>query len=74
MALAFDSAVLGRLELRIDLARGTVSAARRGAARAGAASWPADAAGGCEQRWPGGRAAPASVRVTPRREPLDAYA
>jgi hypothetical protein len=73
VALAFDSAVLGRLDLRIDLARGTVSA--RVAAPAGAALELAEEAAGrlrdaLAERT--GRAA--QVHVTPRRDPFDAYA
>ena len=73
VALAFDSAVLGRLDLRIDLARGIVSA--RVDAPAGPALELAEAAAGrlrdalAEKT---GRAA--QVVVTPRRDPFDAYA
>ncbi len=73
VALAFDSAVLGRIDLRVDLARGTVSA--RVAPPAGAASELAEEAAGrlrdalAEKT---GRAA--QVHVTPRRDPFDAYA
>jgi hypothetical protein len=71
--LAFDSEVLGRLDLRIDLARGIVSA--RVDAPPGATLALAEAAAGrlrdalAQQT---GRAA--QVHVAPRREPFDAYA
>jgi len=74
VALAFDSAVLGRLDLRIDLARATVSA-RVDVPPGGAALELAEAAAGrlrdalAAQT---GRAA--QVHVAPRREPFDAYA
>ncbi len=73
VALAFDSAALGRIDLRIDLATGGVQVAVE--APAGRAF---DAADGASERL---RATltdalerPANVRVTPRREPLDLYA
>jgi hypothetical protein len=73
VALAFDSAVLGRIDLRVDLARGNVSA--NVAAPPGAALDLANEAAGrlrdaLAERT--GRAA--QVRVTPRRDPFDAYA
>jgi hypothetical protein len=73
VALAFDSAVLGRIDLRIDLARGTVRA--RVAAPAGEAYALAAAAAerlraALAERT--GRAA--AVQVVPRRDPFDAYA
>jgi hypothetical protein len=73
VALAFDSAVLGRIDLRVDLARGNVSATV--GAPPGAALELATAAAdrlrdALAERT--GRAA--QVRVTPRREPFDAYA
>ena len=73
VALAVDSAVLGRLDLRIDLARGTVSA--RVDVPPGTALELAEAAAGrlrdalAAQT---GRAA--QVQVSPRRDPFDAYA
>jgi hypothetical protein len=73
VALAFDSAVLGRLDLRIDLARGIVSA--RVDVPPGATLELAEAAAGrlrdalAAQT---GRAA--QVHVSPRHEPFDAYA
>jgi hypothetical protein len=73
VALSFDSAVLGRLDLRVDLARGIVSAGIT--APPGAALELATAAAG---RLEGALAEKtrraARVRVTPRREPFDAYA
>jgi hypothetical protein len=73
VALEFDSDVLGRLDLRIDLARGTVSAAV--AAPPGAALELATAAA---DRLEGALAAKtgraAQVRVSARRDPFDAYA
>jgi hypothetical protein len=73
VALAFDSAVLGRLDLRIDLARGIVSA--RVDAPAGATLELAEEAAGRLRDALGaktGRAA--QVTVAPRRDPFDAYA
>jgi hypothetical protein len=73
VALSFDSPALGRLDLRIDLATGGVQAAI--AAPAGRAYEAADA--GTERlraRLTEATGRPASVRVTPRREPLDLYA
>jgi hypothetical protein len=73
VALAFDSAVLGRLDLRVDLARGTVSASI--AAPPGPAFELATEAAGRLQdalRERTGRAA--QVRVTSRRDPVDTYA
>jgi hypothetical protein len=73
VALAFDSAVLGRLDLRIDLARGNVSASV--AAPPGAAFDLATAAAGRLQDALAERTGRAAqVRVTPRRDPFDAYA
>ncbi len=73
VSLAFHSPALGRLDLRIDLASGAVQVGVE--APAGRAF---DAAEGGAERL---RATlvetldrPASVRVTPRREPLDVYA
>jgi hypothetical protein len=73
VALAFESAVLGRLDLRIDLARATVSA--RVTTPPGATVELAEAAAErlrsalAEQT---GRAA--QVTVAARRDPFDAYA
>jgi hypothetical protein len=73
VALAFDSAVLGRIDLRVDLARGIVSAS------IGAPSGPAyelatEAAGRLQDALAGRTGRAAQVRVTPRRDPFDAYA
>jgi hypothetical protein len=73
VALAFDSTVLGRLDLRIDLTRGTVSAAVE-APRGAALELATDAAGQLENILAERTGRAASVRVTPRREPFDAYA
>ena len=73
VALAFDSAVLGRLDLRIDLARGTVSAAVETPAGA-SHDLALAAAERLEHALAEATARPATVRVTPRREPFDAYA
>jgi hypothetical protein len=73
LTLAFDSAVLGRIDLRIDLARGSVVTAV--AAPAGGAFELATAAAARLQdalAQSTGRVA--QVRVTSRREPFDAYA
>jgi hypothetical protein len=73
VALSFDSAVLGRLDLRVDLARGTVSAsiaAPRGPAFALATA----AASRLEDALAEKTGRVAQVRVSPRREPFDAYA
>jgi flagellar hook-length control protein FliK len=73
VSLAFDSAALGRLDLRIDLTRGIVSA--RVDAPPGAALELAEQAAGrlrdalAEKT---GRAA--QVTILPRRDPFDAYA
>ena len=73
VSLAFDSAVLGRLDLRLDLARGTVSASV--AAPPGAAfDLATDAAGRLQDALAERTGRAAQVRVTPRREPLDTYA
>jgi hypothetical protein len=73
VALAFDSPALGRLDLRIDLAARAVSVGVEAAA-----GQAFEAADGAAERL---RATleealerPVSVRVTPRREPLDVYA
>jgi len=73
VALSFDSAVLGRLDLRIDLARGTVIAGV--AAPPGVALDLAMAAAGqLENTLAEKTGQAAQVRVTPRRDPFDAYA
>jgi hypothetical protein len=73
VALAFDSAVLGRLDLRVDLARGTVSAGV--AAPPGAAlDLATEAAGRLQDALAERTGRAAQVRVTPRRDPFDAYA
>jgi hypothetical protein len=73
VALAFDSAVLGRLDLRIDLARGIVSA--RVDVPAGTAQALAEeAAGTLRDALAGKTGRAAQVTVVPRREPFDAYA
>jgi hypothetical protein len=73
VSLAFHSPALGRIDLRIDLASGAIQVEVE--APAGRAYEAADAS---SERL---RASleetlerPASVRVTPRREPLDVYA
>jgi hypothetical protein len=73
VSLAFDSAVLGRLDLRIDLARGIVSA---GIAAAPGAPFElaTSAAGRLESALSAKTGRAARVRVMPRREPFDAYA
>ena len=73
VSLAFDSAVLGRLDLRVDLARGNLSASV--AAPPGAAfDLAAEAAGRLQHALGERTGRAAQVRVTPRREPLDTYA
>jgi hypothetical protein len=73
VSLAFDSAVLGRLDLRVDLARGNVSASI--AAPPGAALHLAtEAAGRLQDALAERTGRAAQVRVTPRRDPFDAYA
>lgn len=73
VSLAFDSAVLGRLDLRVDLARGTVSAGI--AAPPGAAHDLAhEAAGRLQDALAQATGRAARVRVTVRRPPFDAYA
>jgi hypothetical protein len=73
VALSFDSAVLGRVDLRIDLARGIVSA---GIAAAPGAPFElaTGAAGRLESALSAKTGRAARVRVMPRREPFDAYA
>jgi hypothetical protein len=73
VSLAFDSAVLGRLDLRVDLARGNVSASI--AAPPGAAlDLATEAAGRLQDALAERTGRAAQVRVTPRRDPFDAYA
>jgi hypothetical protein len=73
VSLSFDSHVLGRLDLRIDLARGTVVAAI--AAPPGAALDMATAAAGqLKDTLADKTGRTAQVRVTPRRDPIDTYA
>jgi hypothetical protein len=73
VALAFDSAVLGRLDLRVDLARGNVSASV-GAPSGRAFELATEAAGSLQDALAERTGRAAQVRVTPRREPFDAYA
>ena len=73
VSLSFDSAVLGRLELRIDLARGTVSAGVE-APPGPALDLAVDAAGQLEDALAEKTGRAATVRISPRREPFDAYA
>jgi hypothetical protein len=73
VALAFDSAVLGRIDLRIDLARGIVSASV-GAPSGAAFELATEAAGRLQDALAERTGRAAQVRVTPRREPFDAYA
>ena len=73
VALTFHSPALGRLDLRIDLASGAVQVGVEAAA--GRAFEVADgAAERLRARLVETLERPASVRVTPRREPLDVYA
>ena len=73
VALAFESPALGRIDLRIDLATRAVQVGVEAAT--GRAF---DAADGASERLrvtlEEALERPASVRVTPRREPLDVYA
>ena len=71
--LAFDSPALGRIDLRIDLATRAVQVGVE--APAGHAFEAADAAADrLRASLEEALERPASVRVTPRREPLDVYA
>jgi hypothetical protein len=73
VAFAFDSDVIGRLDLRIDLARGGVVAAVE--APAGRSfELAAEAAARLQDALAARTARPANVRVTARRKPFDAYA
>jgi hypothetical protein len=73
VALSFDSAVLGRVDLRIDLARGIVSAGIA-AAPGAPLELATGAAGRLESALSAKTGRAARVRVMPRREPFDAYA
>jgi flagellar hook-length control protein FliK len=73
MTLAFDSALLGRLDLRIDLARGTVSA-RVDAPPGAALELAESAAGRLRDALAETTGRTAQVTVVPRRDPFDAYA
>lgn len=73
VTLAFDSAVLGRLDLRVDLARGSVTAGVT--APAGAAhELAAAAADRLRDALAEKTGRPAQVTVLARRRPFDAYA
>jgi hypothetical protein len=73
VALAFESSVLGRLDLRIDLARAAVRATVE--APAGRSfDLATEAAARLQDALAGKTARPASVQVTARREPFDTYA
>ena len=73
VALSFDSSVLGRLDLRIDLTRGSVQATVE--APAGRSFELAnEAAARLQDALAAKTARPAAVRVTARRQPFDAYA
>jgi hypothetical protein len=73
VALAFDSAVLGRLDLRVDLTRGGVQVGVEAPAGVGYAV-ASEAAARLQDALAGRVARPAAVRVSVRREPFDAYA
>jgi hypothetical protein len=73
VALAFDSAVLGRIDLRVDLARGNVSA-NVGAPPGAALELATEAADRLRDALAERTGRAAQVRVSPRREPFDAYA
>jgi hypothetical protein len=73
VALSFDSAVLGRLDLRVDLTRGSVQASVT--APAGPAfELATEAAARLQDALAARTARPAGVRVSARRQPFDAYA
>ena len=73
VSLSFDSSVLGRLDLRIDLTRGSVQATVE--APAGRSFELAnEAAARLQDALAAKTARPAAVRVTARRQPFDAYA
>jgi hypothetical protein len=73
VALAFDSTVLGRIDLRVDLARGNVSASV-GAPSGTAFELATEAAGRLQDALAERTGRAAQVRVTPRRATFDAYA
>jgi hypothetical protein len=73
VALAFDSDVLGRLDLRIDLARGIVSA-RVDAPAGPALALAEEAADRLREALAAKTGRTAHVTVLPRRDPFDAYA
>jgi hypothetical protein len=73
VALSFDSAVLGRLDLRVDLSRGGVQVGVEAPAGTGYAV-AAEAATRLQDALAGRISRPATVRVAARREPFDAYA
>ena len=73
VSLSFDSSVLGRLDLRIDLTRGSVQATVE--APAGRSfELASEAAARLQDALAVKTARPAAVRVTARRQPFDAYA
>jgi len=73
VSLAFHSPALGRIDLRIDLAAGAVQVGVE--TPAGRAYEAADSsAERLRATLEDSLERPASVRVTPRREPLDVYA
>ena len=73
VTLAFDSEVLGRLDLRVDLARGTVSAGIT-APPGMALELAQEAAGRLQDALAERTGRAAQVRVAARRDPFDAYA
>jgi hypothetical protein len=73
VALSFDSAVLGRLDLRIDLARGIVSA-RVDVPAGETLALAEEAAETLREALAGKTGRTAQVTVLPRRDPFDAYA
>ena len=73
VSLAFDSAVLGRLDLRIDLARGIVSA-RVDVPSGATLALAEEAAGRLRDALAGTTGRAAQVHVAARRDPFDAYA
>ena len=73
VSLSFDSEVLGRLDLRIDLSQAGVQATVEAPAGAGF-DRATEAAARLQDALAGKTARPATVRVTARHEPFDAYA
>jgi hypothetical protein len=73
VSLAFDSAVLGRLDLRIDVNRGGVQATVE-APPGRSFELATEAAARLQDALATRTARPATVRVGARREPFDAYA